>query len=152
MDKLEQEVKKDIAKRLKLSNQKLWDSLSFEDREIIVNKYYHSRDIEKVGLVSILENNRQMRKDIGFMFLGISLGLFGNIFINIVFKYFPKDSWIFDLLISVGFIILIYYIIKQFEKFTYEDLDDNNVLGYLIDQVEAEKKEKESEIKSEIVK
>jgi len=136
MDKQEKETKKDISKRLKFSDKNLWDSLSSEQRNTIVDEYYHSRDIEKIGLAGVLENNRQIRKDIGLMFLGISFGLFSSIFINVVSKYFPQNNWAFDLLISIGFIIIIYFTIKEFEKLSYEDLGANNVLKYLINQVE----------------
>lgn len=140
MNKYEKEEKDDIANRLNISNKVLWSSLSEKIKVAIVDKYYHWNDIENIGLSSILENNRQMRKDYAFMILGISIGLLGNIFISTVFKYFPKDSLLFDSSITILFICLIIYIIKQFNKISSDDLENNNILSHLKEMVKQDNK------------
>lgn len=136
MDKLEKEIREEITNRLRFSDKKLWNLLSTEQKEAVVDKYYHARDIKNIGLNSVLENNRQMRKDLGFMILGLSLGIFSNLVINLVFKYLPKNSLLFDISIGAGFIILLVWTFKEFEKLSAEDLGNNKVLNYLLDQVE----------------
>lgn len=138
MDKQEKEERDYIAKRLKLSDKMVWGSLSKKQQESIIDKYYHFNDIENIGLSKVLENNRQMRKDYAFMILGISVGLIGNIFISTIFKYFPKDSLLFDGSVTLLFICLIKFIIEEFDKLSCEDLGNNKVLNHLLSIVEEE--------------
>lgn len=136
MNKYEKETKEDIAKRLKISSKEGWITLSEEKQEQVIDKYYHYNDIERIGLGRVLENNRQMRKDYGFMILGISIGLIGNIFISSIFKYFPKNSLLFDGSIIILFICLIKFIIAEFDKLSCEDLGNNKVLIHLLNEIE----------------
>ena len=138
MNKYEKEAKNDITKRLKLSDNVTWNSLSEKQKEAVVNKYYHWNDIENIGLNKILETNLDTRKNFALLFLGASFGIAANIIVSILFRHLNSNLFDFSFLIfAFGGLFLI---MKEIQKTTFEDLKNNKVLNYLLNMVEQDNK------------
>ncbi|MCK9273224.1 NUDIX domain-containing protein [Candidatus Gracilibacteria bacterium] len=130
MNKEEYEIKKEIEKRLKCSNKSLWNSLSKEKQDFVVNKYYDANSIENVGILKVLEDNRGLRMNLISIFIGLSLGLFGNAAYDVVLKYLPNG--VFDAPILMGFVVILFLSIREINKIAAEHLGNNKVLEYLL--------------------
>jgi hypothetical protein len=134
MNKEEQESKKDIAKRLRLSNEKLWNYLSNDKQNLIINEYYNSLDIEHIGIHGVLENIRNINKDFGFIIIGLLLGFLGNVASNIFIKYIPIGIFA-DILLGLAFVLLIYFCSREIRKLNVEQLRDYKVLEYFVGSI-----------------
>lgn len=124
-------VKGDIAKRLRESNRTLWGTINEEDRSAIVNEYYNSFDINKVGLSLVLEHNRNVRISLATLLMGLMLGLLGALVANVIQKYIP-NALIYDAVIVLGFIAFLWWFIRDIEKTSAELLKEDKVLEYLL--------------------
>jgi uncharacterized membrane protein YeaQ/YmgE (transglycosylase-associated protein family) len=138
MDKLEEDTKKDIAKRLKTSDKKKWNSLTEEERKLVVDKYYDLRGIEHLGLDRIIDDYISTRKNFAFMIMGILLGVIGSIFGSILSKYLLNNT-ISDLLTVAFCFGLLFYFIHSFDKLLLENLNREDVLGHLLELVKKDK-------------
>lgn len=139
MNKEGQGSKKDIAKRLELSDKKLWGSLSKDDKNDIVTRYYDSLDISHIGISGVLGNIRDTSRDLVLIIMGLLLGFLGNMANNTLAKYLP-DGYFADILFVLFFILLIAFFFREIKKLNVEQLRDYKVLRYF---VELKKKEQE---------
>lgn len=130
--KQQEKNKKDIIKTLKLSNKKLWDSLSKEKQNAVVDKYYKLTDIENSGLHNVLSNIRQTRISFGSLIIGLILGIIGSVMASILLKYIPKDNWVLDIFIIFIFLGVCTSLFKSTNEFTIEDFGEYKVLEYLL--------------------
>jgi hypothetical protein len=134
----EKEIKKDIAKRLRMSDKKLWKSVTEEEQNKVVNEYYHTSDIERVGVARVLEENRDLRRNFGFLILGVILGIVGNLFASILLKHMPQNS-VFDGLVILFFLVFFFYLVREIKKIDVENLAADKVLKYLLKKIQEEK-------------
>lgn len=141
MSKDEQDAKKDIAKRLRWSNEKLWTKLSEEEQVAIVDKYYHFSDLEHVGIRHVLEDNRNMRRNLAGVILGLLLGLLGGTTSNILLKYIPH-GWYYDMLFVSMFILTVALSMREIDKMSAEGLREDHVLEYFIKLVKKDDNQK----------
>lgn len=131
MNTEEKELKENITKRLKGSNKSLWNSLSPEKQEFVVSKYYDLTSVESVGITSVLEDDRSIRRNIGGIVVGLLLGLFGGITSNVLLKYLP-DSIGFDVFAIVMFVILFTMLIRMIDQISIDRLKSDRILEYLL--------------------
>lgn len=133
-------VKTDIRKRLRNSNKELWESISDNEREGVVDEYYHQWDIEKIGLSGILRESREQRKTLSMLGVGVFFGIMGNFATDIFLKYFPRGSYLFDIVFVLFFVVFFVYFFREINKLDSENLGKDRVLEHLIKAVR-EKKE-----------
>lgn len=145
MDKDEKIHRENIAKRLKLSNKKLWGELKPEQRTAIVDKYYHIFDIENMTLKEIAHDNYDVRKNMALLILGALFGVFGGLFIESISRYLP-DSGFFDVFIITGFFTFMAFFSHFIDKLGAENFRQNKVLAHLKKQLEEETKEHPSDL------
>jgi len=136
MNTHEQEVKKDIVKRLRLSNKKKWRALSPEQQQRMVDKYYEIRDQDYLSLRNILREYAELRRDFGLLISGVVLGVVTNVIASIFLKYLPVSDTLGDGLIAVVFILGIVLFIKAVERTLAKNLDDEGVIDKLIAMTE----------------
>lgn len=127
--------KKNIAKRLKLSNSKIWDTLTSVKQAAVVDKYYELRGFDHLGIDKILDDNRNIRSNMAFLLLGLLLGIFGNIFASIVLKYEPHGVSS-DALSIIACIGLFWFLARQINKWSADHLGWSDVLNHLLKMVE----------------
>jgi len=141
----EKEDKREIEKRLKLSNKDKWKVLTFTERQAVINKYYNLRGIEHLGIDKILDDNRNIRLNFSFLLLGLLLGILGSSFANIIIQFEPKNQLIniFMLLLLAFFF---WYIIKLMDKMSVEHLYQEDVLDHLLKLVKQDTPEKDNSI------
>jgi hypothetical protein len=141
----EKEDKREIEKRLKLSNKDKWKVLTFTERQAVINKYYNLRGIEHLGIDKILDDNRNIRLNFSFLLLGLLLGILGSLFANIIIQFEPKNQLIniFMLLLLAFFF---WYIIKLMDKMSVEHLYQEDVLDHLLKLVKQDTPEKDNSI------
>lgn len=135
MTKLEEESKKDIAKRLMMSNKKLWNSLLKEKQISVVNKYYDVFSIESMGIQGVLERNADLRKQMGFLFMGTLLGILGGMLSSVLIEIIPENI-IFKVSIIVGFFVFLYFLFQNINKFSAENLGEDMVLEHLLKMID----------------
>lgn len=126
--------KKEIGKRLRLSDRKTWDGLKLEEQEAVINKYYARRSIEHLGIDKILDDNRNLRFNYALLVIGVLLGIFGNIFADILMQFEPKNYFI-DSLILVLIGVFLWCLIRRMDKMGAEHLYQEDILGYLLSEV-----------------
>lgn len=139
MSKYEDEIKKDIRDRLILSNKKLWKSLSSEMQKKVVDTYYKIRDVDYSNINRVLRENANSRREVNFIFIGVFLGIFGNIIADVVVKYFPARDWVDDLAVAVFFLSALLFLLASLSRDLSRSLEDDRVLLRLIEIVIAEK-------------
>lgn len=137
MDKEEKEIKNDIARRLRLSDVPLWNSLSREEQNRVVEKYYSINDLKNVGIHKVLEENRNIRRNLGSILIGLLLGLFGGVVSDIGIKYIPDNGWL-HFFIIVAFFALLAMFIRLIEQTSVDHLKEDSVLKYLVTLQEKE--------------
>lgn len=130
----EGETKRDIAKRLAMSNEELWVNLSEGQRAAVVNKYYKLSSVEHMGIRSVLESNRNLRRNLGVLIIGVLLGSFGSMVATIAIKYLPSGIW-FDILAVLGFLVLLGVFIQLVDEMSAENLAVNRILENLLELV-----------------
>jgi len=131
--------KQNIAKRLKSSNSKVWDTLTPAKQAAVVNKYYELRGIDHLGIDKILDDNRTIRSNMALLLLGLLLGIFGNIFASILLKYEPQGV-LFDMLNIIACIALFFFLSDQIDKWSADHLGWSDVLNRLLKMVEKKTK------------
>jgi hypothetical protein len=137
MTKEEEVAREDIKARLKKSNKKLWNSLSDEEKEKAVSKYYSLRSINYLKLDRVLEQNSTLRKDLFLLLFALVLGVSGNLFADVV-SDFLKDflgTINYNILVFVFFVGLVFLGFKEINKGSIEHLRENEVLENLLDLV-----------------
>lgn len=145
MNKEEQDSKKDIAKRLEMSNKKLWDSLSYEEKNNIINEYYDSLDISHIGISGVLGNIRDTSRDLILIIMGLLLGFWGSLVNNIFAKYLP-EGYFFDVLFVIFFICIIFFFFRETRKLNVEQIRSYKVLDHF---VKLERKKQEEKLKDD---
>lgn len=132
--RIEKEIenKKSIAKVLKLSDKKLWGSLSDDERNAVVDEYYNSSSIEKIGIRRVLDDNRTVRRSIAMLLLSGLLGLSGGIASNVILKYIPS-SFFNDMLFLAVFAVMLVFLFYIIDRVSAESLGQDHVLEHLLD-------------------
>jgi hypothetical protein len=133
MSRYEKEILEDIGKRLKVSDPKKWNSLSTEEKDLVVKTYYYIRDIEYQNLIHLLREHAGERKQFIYLILGIGMGLFASPISTIALKYFPSESVWDDLRTGVFFALLLYLFVKLIFRASAESLGDENVIDRLLE-------------------
>lgn len=131
----EKEIKKDkkfIEKRLRSSNKKRWNTLTSEEREAVVNKYYDLRSIERLGIDKILDDNRNLRSNFVFLVIGVVLGVFGNVLASIWMQYLPKDLLHEIIMVVVIVIFLVWGVPRLGDILSADHLRQDDVLEHLL--------------------
>ncbi len=136
----EREAKKDISERLRLSNKDLWENLSLEMKNAVIDMNYHMWDLDKVGIRQVLDANRQIRMNLTILILGLLLGVFGNIVAGIAIKYMPSNPWS-DAIFLIAAVFGVWYMFTSINKLSAERLADDNVLEHLVELVNSENSE-----------
>lgn len=126
-----QETKRDIAKRLRLSDLETWKSLSNDQQEKIVDKYYHLFDIDKVGIHKVIEDSWNVRFGLNMALFGVLFGILGGISGNIFTKYISSSIYS-DIFFMSLFILAFVLLVKEIDKIGVKRLRENKVLKYLI--------------------
>ncbi len=134
MNKEEKEIKDDIARRLRLSDEILWDSLPDDMKSWSVDKYYTMGSIKNVGVHKVLEDNRDIRRNLGSILIGLMLGLFGGVTSDVVLKYLPKSGY-FDLFIVIVFLAILILFVRMIERASVDHLKEDHVLEYLVESI-----------------
>lgn len=124
-------IKKDIAKRLRSSDKVLWETLSAEKQERVVDMYFNTNSIENVGIHKVLEENRNISRTLATLLLGVLLGAFGGAVANIALKYLPQSGY-FDLFIVIVFFIILFMFIRMIERINVDSLREDSVLEYFV--------------------
>ncbi len=127
-------AKKDIAKRLRWSNKILWESLSEDERNLIVDKYYHSSDIENIGIHQALEANRNISRQLILLLVGTMFGVLAGIFANIIQKYFPQ-SFSFDIFFVIVFITCTVFLFRSINQLSSDRLREDRALEYFVNLI-----------------
>jgi hypothetical protein len=141
-EKWEKDDKRDIGERLRLSDKETWDSLKSEERGAIINKYHSLRSINHLGIDKILDDNRNLRFNFSLIFIGVLLGIFGNIFADILMQFEPKNYSIdIFILILLGFFL--WRLAKRIDKLSVEHLYQEDILGYLLSEVKKDQASQE---------
>jgi len=138
MDKDEEVVKKDISKRLRMSDKKKWNSLTEEERKLVADKYYDLRSIKHLGIEKILDDYTYLRRSVYLLIIGVLLGIIGSAVGDILNEYLlvnflPKPITAF---IGLGFF---FYFVHLSEKLAAENLGNQDVLGHLLKLVKKNK-------------
>lgn len=133
-DQETQQIRQDISKRLRLSNKELWNSLSENERNAVIDEYYNIYDIEKIGIHQVLEHNRNLRLNFATLVMGAILGLLGALVVDAIQDYIP-NSLLYDILVVAGFAYVIWWFFRDTNRFLSERLGEHKVLEYLIKQV-----------------
>jgi hypothetical protein len=134
MDKSEKEAKRDISDRLELSDKTLWSSLTQSERGAVVNRYYGSNGIERVGLDKVLDDNREIRRGLGYTGLGTLLGLFGGAASTILMKYVP-DSKALEAFIVLAFVAFLVWFTRTINKMSVDGLRQERVLEHIVKEL-----------------
>jgi len=134
MNKPEKEVKRDISDRLRLSNKELWDELTQDEKDSVIKRYYSSNSIERVGLDKVLDDNREIRRGLGYTGLGTVLGLFGGAASTVLMKHAP-DSKVFDVFIVLSFIAFLVWFTRMINKMSVDGLKEEKVLEHLVKEL-----------------
>jgi hypothetical protein len=137
MDKEERFHKKNIAKRLRLSDKKLWSELKKEQQDAIVDRYYHVFDIENMTLKEIGRDNYNVRSDLALVMMGTLLGVFGGMFVESISEYLPEGVF-FDVAFAAFFLAFAFYFLHFIDKAGAENFRQNKVLSRLKKQLEEE--------------
>jgi hypothetical protein len=135
MNRKENEIKKDIAKRLGWTNETLWDTLSEERKNQVISKYYNLSDISQIGIYGVLENYWSFRRGLGLIVIGLLFGVFGNIIFGRIDKYLPSGV-IMDMILIVISIWIVIFCIYSLEKTAAKQLGNERILEYLLKEVE----------------
>lgn len=148
MDKTQEkqikEEKIDIAKRLKSSNSRVWDTLTPTKQLAVVDKYYELRGIDHLGIDKILDDNRNIRSSMAFLLLGLLLGIFGNIFASILLKYEPHGI-LWDVISIIACIVLFCFLARQIDKWSADHLGWSDALNHLLKMTEEDAERKKLE-------
>lgn len=124
-------IKKDIAKGLRSSDKVLWETLSAEKQERVVDMYFNTNSIENVGIHKVLEENRNISRTLATLLLGVLLGAFGGAVANIALKYTPQSGY-FDLFIVIVFFIILFMFVRMIERMNVDSLREDSVLEYFV--------------------
>ncbi|HUC01374.1 MAG TPA: hypothetical protein VMA75_00515 [Candidatus Paceibacterota bacterium] len=138
------EDKKEIADRLRSSDVEKWNSLSPEDQKAVVDEFYDFRTPKSFEINKILDDNRNLRQTLYTLVLGLLLGIFGNIFADIIIQYKPKGP-IFDFIAIVLFFLLLWGLVKQIQNLIAEHLNEGEVLDYFLAIVKKKQSEKSTD-------
>jgi len=136
-----------IAKRLRLSNPELWDSLTDDQREWMVKEYLEVSSIERVGIARVLEEHRGFRMALILTLLGALLGVLGGLAGGAVVTLSPSflSSLLIALICLAFFFVAMFWLVRNIEGVSAEWLRQDRVLPYLVkemalrEQGEAEK-------------
>jgi ABC-type bacteriocin/lantibiotic exporter with double-glycine peptidase domain len=140
-EKWEAEDKKEIEKRLRLSDEKKWNTLTSEERQSVVKKYYNLRSIEHRGIDKILDDNRDMRRNFLFLILGLLLGILGSLFADVMLRYVPQNP-LLNVLLLLFLAYSFWYIFQQMDKMSVEHLNQENILDALLKLVKQDRKKR----------
>ncbi len=137
MNKEEKENKKEIEKMLELSNKKFWNSLNEQQKKAVVDKYYTLRSIEHLNIDKVLEINSNLRFNFYILFLGLGLGVFGNMFAEIISNFLKLTfgSIFYNCFTIALFVFLLILGFRETRKVGAEHLGENKVLEHLLDLV-----------------
>lgn len=113
MDKREKEIRKNIAKRLRMSDKERWEKLSDEDVNSIIDEYLHLSSIEEIGIHRVLEDNRNVRRNIGMLMLGSFIGVSGGIAGNITLDYIRLLPTFFKIHYELALVVLFIALIVE---------------------------------------
>ena len=133
MSRYEQEILRDIRKRLEISDRKKWKTLTDKQKELVVQTYYQIRDTDYQNINFLLREHAGERRQFAFLMLGIGIGIFANPISSILVKYFPAETWIDDLRTSVFFALLILWSMFLFTRMSAQSLGDENILERLLE-------------------
>ena len=137
--KIIEEDKREIDKRLRLSDQEQWDLLPKEKQAQIVDKYCELRSIKYLGLPRILQENYSIRANWTYLMMGLALGILGNLVAAIFIKYEPNNL-LLDAVIVSGFLFLLWKLVFLIDKLGVDHLRDQHVLDALLQLIEDNKK------------
>lgn len=133
LEKQTQKLRKEVALRLKKSNREVWVHLSDYQREQVVDKYLNLNSVETLGLMKILEENRNIVRNSSGVFLGVIFGLFGGISGNVAIQYLSAPAALFIVII---FFILLFYFVYELENLHSNLLGADKVLDFLVDSID----------------
>jgi len=142
------DVKKDIASRLKLSDEKNWKSLSKDTQKRVVEKYLEIRNEDFAGLKELLRENAKSRREFGLLFIGLILGVCTNVIAAILVKYFPQGVWN-DIASTLLALLFLVFFILNINRWLAEDLGSEKIINRLLDLIqEQERNEDELDLKA----
>ena len=143
MDKREKQIRKNIAKRLHLSDKEGWEKLSEEERKTVIDEYLHLSSIENIGIAKALEENRNVSRGVGSLMIGSILGLSGGIAGNIVLNYIqllPRWYQIYlEILLILSFLVLIWMFYHLIDRVSADGFKEDHILEHLQKRIKNKK-------------
>lgn len=68
-----------------------------------------------------IKNLEEKRWGVGFLFIGIIVGVMGNLFANMLDRHFMKFGWFYEIFITASFLLMIWYLSRYFTKILLSD-------------------------------
>ena len=133
MSKVEKEILKDLEKRLKMSNPEKWKQLSDDEKSLIVRKYYEIRDTDYQNINFLLRENAEIRRQFSMLFVGVLIGIIANPISSILTKHLPSSTLGDDLLNLAFFGLVLFLVVKIFNRMSAQSLNDDNVIERLLE-------------------
>ncbi|MFA6391179.1 MAG: hypothetical protein WCW66_00305 [Patescibacteria group bacterium] len=139
LQKRENDLRKEITKRLKRSNKKLWQKLSANQQNAVVEKYIAAFDIENIGLQNALNNIKQDRQTLVSVTFGFALGITGSLLLNALNEVIHSMNWYVTISLFIVLFLVLYFD-RLIKKSNVEELSEYKVLEYLLAQSEKDEK------------
>jgi hypothetical protein len=118
-----------------------WSVLTAEEKDLKIEKLksFIESPENKSDLQNLKERLERLKAtefNMAFLFLGVLLGISGNLLANLLDRYFIKYGFGYDLIVGVIFFLSLWYIEKTFIKNQRAELEHDETTTKLLEIVD----------------
>jgi hypothetical protein len=138
MDRTREEIedRKAIAKRLKKTNKQKWTSLTDQQREEVVERYFEVMDLKKLGPKALIEDAWVRAFAVDTTVFGVMLGVIGGAAATIIDRYLAPFGVIYSFFALLLFLLILIGVSHLPEMIKVHSLREGQLLEKLLEKEE----------------